>query len=155
MKILKQYWIVLTIFLVVVSAILFRTFSHHNFKYNSGRWAEASVLRSNLITETQLTDLKGEKLIISLEESGTSAKSSSGNSIEISPDSILYAKNLEIIRSRKGPVILKSSEIGISARVWMLLSQMGIRNIYILTSDPSPEVQKVKFRPDTISTPEL
>lgn len=154
MKTLKQYWIVLAIFLIVVTAILFRTFSHHNFKYNSGRWAEASVLRSNLITEAQVTDLKGEKLIISLEESGISGESYSGNSIEISPDSILYPKNLEIIRNRKGPVILKSSENGISARIWMLLSQMGIKNIYILTDDPSPEVLKIKFRPDTISAPE-
>lgn len=155
MKTLKQYWIVSAIFLIVLATILIRTFSNGNFKYDSGRWAEPSVLRSNIITEGQLSDLKGDKLIISLGKSGKPDDKFTGYSIGINPDSILDSKFLEIIRRRKGPVILEASENGISARVWMLLSQMGIKNIYILTSGQAPEVLKKEFRPDTISMPEL
>jgi hypothetical protein len=55
----------------------------------------------------------------------------------------------------KGPVILVSSENTISARIWMLLSQKGLKNIFILSEEKDFEVLKNKFRTDTLSIPEL
>ena len=52
-------------------------------------------------------------------------------------------------------MILVSSENAISARVWMILSQIGIKNIFILPEEKDFEVLKNKFRPDTLSAPEL
>jgi len=39
----------------------------------------------------------------------------------------------------KGPVILYSNDISVSARVWMVLSQTGIKNIYILDTSVGNE----------------
>ena len=55
MKSLKQYWLVVTIFLIVVLFVLFRTFSRHDFRYDAARWAEPSVTGSNIITEEQIS----------------------------------------------------------------------------------------------------
>jgi 3-mercaptopyruvate sulfurtransferase SseA len=37
------------------------------------------------------------------------------------------------IRKNKGPVILVSGDTSVSARVWMVLSETGMKNLYILT----------------------
>ncbi|MCK7537140.1 MAG: rhodanese-like domain-containing protein [Marinilabiliales bacterium] len=50
----------------------------------------------------------------------------------MNPESILEKENLKLIRKNKGPVILCSDDSSVSARVWMVLSEMGIKNIYIL-----------------------
>jgi len=50
---------------------------------------------------------------------------------------------------------LVSSDASVSARMWMFLSQMGIENLFILTTDRENESFKNKFRPDTLTRPEL
>jgi hypothetical protein len=48
------------------------------------------------------------------------------------PGLILEKENLSLIRKNNGPVILFSEDSSVSARIWMVLSEMGMRNIYIL-----------------------
>ena len=48
------------------------------------------------------------------------------------PGSILAKENIRIIRNSKGPVILASGDITISARIWMVLSEMGLKDLFIL-----------------------
>jgi hypothetical protein len=37
----------------------------------------------------------------------------------------------------------------------MVFGQLGYRNVYIITGNSEDEVLKYKFRPDTITRPEL
>jgi hypothetical protein len=154
MKILKQYWLVLAILVVVAVAVLVRTFGHGNFKYDAGKLAEPSVLRTNIITKDQITGLRGRVMIIDLREAGTN-NDKFPTSLKVSPDSILAKKYLNMIRKQRGPVVLTGSDYSVSARIWMVLSQMGIKDIYILSGESNPEILKKEFRPDTISAPEL
>ncbi len=73
-----------------------------------------------------------------------------GDVQNITADSILSKKYVNTILKHDGPVLLSSSEPGLSARIWMILSQMGCTNIYILTKNTDNEVFKYKFRPDTL-----
>jgi hypothetical protein len=154
MKILKQYRLVLAILLVVALAVLVRTFRQGNFKYDAGKLAEPSVLRTNIITRDQITGLRGKVIIIDLQEAGT-IHEELAVSMKVSPDSILAKKYLDIIRKQKGPVVLTGSDYSVPARVWMVLSQMGFKDIYILSEEPDPEILKKEFRPDTKSAPEF
>jgi 3-mercaptopyruvate sulfurtransferase SseA len=56
------------------------------------------------------------------------------------PGLILENENLTIIRKNRGPVILFSDDSSVSARIWLVLSEMGMKNIYILQneSDKAP-----------------
>ena len=47
-----------------------------------------------------------------------------------------------------GPVVLTSSDPGLTARIWMLLSQMGREDLYII-SDSENEVLKFKLETDS------
>lgn len=155
MKIVKQYWLILLILSAVGISVLHRTCSHRNFKYDSQRHAGPSVERSNIISEGQFLELSGKALIVDLRRPGQDSSEKKELTLRINPDSILDPKNLDVIRRSKDPVIFTSSENGVSARIWMLLSQMGLKNIYILSSEPDPEALKNEFRPDTLNRPEL
>jgi hypothetical protein len=155
MKLLRQYWLVFLLLLLIAAAVLARTFCHSLFKYDAGRLAEPSALKTNLITEEQLSSFKGAMLLVNLGETGMSGDIQNEFSMQVSPDSILVNKYLDKITHQKGPVILSCADNSVSARIWMILSQLGIRNLYILTADLDPEILKKEFRPDSLSGPEF
>jgi hypothetical protein len=132
MKSLKQYWLVVTIFLIVLLFVLFRSFSRHDFRYDAPRWAGPSVTGSNIITEEQISAMQGEILLISLGNQTAVIDRHREKTMMLTPESVLEKGNLSVIRKNKGPVILFSDDSSVSARVWMVLSEMGKQDLYIL-----------------------
>jgi hypothetical protein len=114
---------------ILVSVIVFKAVDHHRFRTNAARWASPSFNGSNLIAADTLEKIHGDKLLIALDE-----KSAMDNSISIAPEKILEKENVRKIRKFNGKIVLISQNPSESARIWMLLSQMGIRNLYILTT---------------------
>jgi len=135
MKYFKQYGLALLIFLLVALLIMIRNFNQKTFKYDAVRLAESSVNGSNILIEDQIPNLSGEILLINLGEEPAINKKFNVNTLMINPEFVLEKANLKIIRKNKGPVILFSERISVSARVWMVLTEMGIKNLYILTDD--------------------
>lgn len=142
MKSLKHYWLVVTIFLIVVLFVLFRSFSRHDFRYDAPRWAGPSVTGSNIITEEQISALQGEILLISLGNQSEVIDRLRDKTMMVTPESVLEKGNLSAIRKNKGPVILFSDDSSVSARVWMVLSEMGMQNIYILQEEENQVHEK-------------
>jgi len=142
MKSLKQYWLVVTIFLIVVLFVLFRSFSRHDFRYDAARWAGPSVTGANIITEEHISALHGEILLISLGNQATVTDQLKDKTMTVNPESILEKGNLSVIRKNKGSVILFSDDSSVSARVWMVLSEMGMQNIYILHDEENQVYEK-------------
>jgi rhodanese-related sulfurtransferase len=132
MKFIKQYRLVILIFSLVILLILLRSFNHNIFRYDAVKWAEQSVLRSNILTEAQAGSIKGDKLFIALGNEVTVSKQFLDITLRIDPESILKKGNLAILRRNKGPVILVCDQSTVSAKVWMVLSEMGLKNIYII-----------------------
>jgi hypothetical protein len=155
MNFLNKYKFIFAIILPVLILVLFRAFGSNHFQSDAKKWAEPSVVLSNIITGEKIGTLPGEKLIISLGNNDNGIKEITGNALIIPADSILSKNNLYIIRNHNGPVLLFSSDVSVSARIWMLLRQMGCNNIYIFTNYPDNEVFKNKFQPDTLVRPEL
>lgn len=135
MKFLKQYWPVLSIFLLVVCLVLIRTFNREKFRYDAVRWAESSIPGSNLVTEDKILKMEGQVLLINLGNELQSDRKTQVNTVNLDPGLILEKENLTFIRKNKGPVILFSGDNSVSARVWLVLSEMGMKNIYILNND--------------------
>ena len=132
MKFLKQYWSVISIVVIVTALILVRTFNQGNFRYDAVRWAEPSLSGSNILTAEQVNSLDGEKLIIDLGNNAEIISRFMESARVMDPVSILEKENIRIIRGNKGPVILASGDISVSARIWMVLGEMGLKNLFIL-----------------------
>jgi hypothetical protein len=154
MNFLRKNKALIAVILTVLILILIRSLSSNHFKNNAKRWAEPSVKRSNIVNPDQADKLPGDKLIVNL-----TAKKPDNNpgikQLNVPADSILSKKYFGSIKDNQGPVFLFSEDVTISSRIWMLLSQMGCQNIYILTRDTDEEVLKHKFRPDSLAGPEL
>lgn len=139
MKFLKQYRLILIIPALVVALVLIRSLRHDNFRYDAVRWAVPSADKSNLISTDQLMHAGDQILLISLGSEAEIPGQVKERSVAVPPGSILEKENMRMIRRNKGPVILWSDNPSVSARVWMVLSEMGIKNLYIL-SDQGAEM---------------
>jgi rhodanese-related sulfurtransferase len=141
--------------LPILILVLIRTISDNQFRKDAKQQAEPSVTGSNIITNEQLITMTGGILFINLDEEQTAPGRMQREVLNIPAESILLKNNLKVIRKHKGPILLYSANIAVSARIWMVMSQLGYRNIYILNEDPENEILKNKFRPDTLVRPEL
>ena len=155
MEFINRYKVVIAVVLPVLILVLIRSFGANHFKIDSKKWVEPSITRSNIITLERAKTLSGKKLFINLDKNITVINEMGKEVQNIPPDSILNNKYLNIIRKNEGPVMLYSAATDLSSRIWMILSQMGCRNIYILTNDTDNEVFKNKFRTDTLVRPKL
>lgn len=138
MQFLKQYRIILAVFLLILILVLIRTMNPGNFKYDAVKWAEPSATGSNIIDEAQMYALTGKKLLVDMGNEPVSASRFGDISVRMDPGSILDKPNIRQIRRNKGPVILFSGNISEAAKVWMILSEMGVKDLYIL-SEPAGE----------------
>jgi hypothetical protein len=150
MELLKNFKVVIIIVLVVLVLVVIRTLSVNHFRNDAKKWLEPSLNRANTITGERASALPGNNLIINLDKDKGLSEGIKGELFSVSADSILDRKNIRRILKFNGNVLIEASDPGLSARIWMLLSQMGCRNIYILTKDADNEVLKYKFRPDTL-----
>jgi hypothetical protein len=155
MEFLKKNKVLIAIVLSVLILVLMRSLGTNHFKSDAIKWAEPSISRSNFVSTDQVGSLKGEKLIINLDQTSGLPSELKKASIDIPAVSILNKNNLKIIRNYKGTVLLFSAESSVSSRIWMIFSQMGFRNLYILTTESDNEVLKYKFRSDSLARPEF
>jgi rhodanese-related sulfurtransferase len=155
MNLIKKYIVVIAVVLPILILVLIRSFGTYHFRSDAVKWAQPSVLRSNIISFDMAVSLPGNKLFVNLVGEIGAILTPGMRSINIPADSILNKKVLHLMNNNDGPVLLYSSDEGVSARVWMILSQLGHSNIYIVSDDPENEVMKNKFRPDTLIRPEL
>lgn len=132
MKFLKQYRIILAVFLLILTLVMIRTISPGNFKYDAVKWADPSATGSNIINEVQMDAMNGNKLLVDLGKEPVSISRFRDTSIRTDPGSILDKPYINLIRKNKGPVILYSEKTDEAAKVWMILSEMGIKDLYIL-----------------------
>jgi len=151
---LKKYIPVLIIVLPVIIAVLIRGTDTGHFKYDAERWAEPSLKATNIITPGKLSELKGDVMVINLSENPDNP-TVHPYQVAVSPDSVLSSAMLKKIGRNKGAVVLWSDDPAVSARIWMLISQTGKKDLYILQQDTLNESLKEKFRADTLISPEL
>ena len=142
MKFIKQYWLVLSIFLLITCMIMIRAFSTSNFRYDALKWAEPSALGINILTEDMIPLLNGKMLFVNLDnKAADDDERFKNNTLMLEPLAVLDKENLSRIRKNDGPVILFSEDTSLSARIWMVLSEMGMKDLYILPYDNADEVK--------------
>lgn len=142
--------IILILFIVVPFAIiiLIRETGKDHFRHNAPKRAEAAFNRTNILTWEKLQKVSSP-LIVDLSEDGSLLEKHPESTVHIPVSLLLERSSLKIIRHHKGPVILYSQDPGTSAKAWMLLSEMGYGNLFILAGDTDNEALKYEFRPDT------
>ncbi|MFO7370797.1 MAG: hypothetical protein R6X09_11055 [Bacteroidales bacterium] len=142
MKIKKAGIVVLVVILVAVIAMMLIGSSGNGcFRHDAAKWAQPAIDQTNIITKIQLEKLSGNILQVDLSDQGNQLKDDQGT-ISIPASAILEQENLRKLRDHEGNIVLASDDRALSARIWMLLSQMGYENLYVLDEDTGNEVLK-------------
>jgi len=149
MNLIKKFAAVLLVVVPILLLVVIRSTGSGHFKSDSRKLAESSLSHLNRVNREQALKLPGKRLIISLDRTKIT-DGTSGDIRYIAADSVLDKRNVKSFMKHDGPILLLSTEPALSARIWILLSQIGCRNIYILTEDSDNEVLKYKFRPDSV-----
>lgn len=155
MELIRKYKAILLVVIPIVILVIFRATGTNHFGPDAKKLAEASFSGLNIIIPDKVNQLNGDKLLINLGKDVIKHNFEGAIVKVISPDSILAKENIRMMKKHEGPIVLYSSENSISVRLWMLLSQMGIKDLYVLSENSDPEVLKYEFRPDTLVRPEL
>ena len=151
MELLKRFKVVIALVLIVLILVVVRSTGVNHFRNDAKKWAETSFRQTNTLNPEQAKRLKGKILVINLDKNTKLSFEIAADIKNIPADSILSRMNIKtILNHAPGQVLLYSSDQGLSARVWMILSQLGCKNLFILTSESDNEVFKYKFRPDTL-----
>ena len=150
MEFIKKYKVVIAIVLIVLVLVVIRSMGANHFRNDAKKWAEPSGKQSNIISIEQAAKLSGRNLIINLDKDASPLMNITGELENIPADSILSKNHIKLIMKYEGLVLLFSSDPGLSARIWMILSQMGCKRLYILTRQTDNEFLKYKFRQDTL-----
>ncbi len=122
--------LVVGLIVLLLTAVLIRSFNHRVFKPGADRWASSSYDNANLVSIENLGKLKTNVLIVDLD--GHYQATDAEDIMRINASEMLERNNLKRIRKFNGSVVLVSGNTALNARLWMLLSQMGISNVYIL-----------------------
>lgn len=144
---IKKMRPVVFIVLPLLVLVIIRALGIDHFKSDAAKLAEPSTKSLNVIDPAKIQSVPGEKLIINL-GGGSTPENLNTEEIKINPATILEKQNLKLLTNRS--ILLWSDEPGVAARTWMLLSQLGYKNVFILETGKANEDFKKEFRPDTI-----
>ena len=151
MKFVYKYKTLIIITIGTIILVSLRTISVGHFKSDARVMAQPSVNHSVIVSDKQLSTIAGDIMFLKFDINERLKKDIAGIVFTVSVDSVLEKRNLRKILDHKGPVVLLSSDKAVSARIWMILSQIGRHDLFILTDDPDNEVFKNTFRPDTLN----
>lgn len=149
MNLLKKFKIILLVIVVLLILIVIRISDQNVFKEPVKTAVEGTQNNSNLITPNKFRKLTTSYLVIEL---GSESKHDSLqflHSIKIPFERLLDEENREILNKTEGTLILYSDEIALASKAWIILNQLGYKDMLILTSVENPEELKYKFQPDT------
>lgn len=149
MKHLRPYLPVILVVLPVIVLVLIRAMAAGGFKPDASGLAKASFTGANLVNREQASSLGSKPLIVKFVKEDAGQMNPSRDTLFVKASRLLDKENLKAIHVYNGPVLLVSDDPAISAKAWMILSQMGYRDLFVMTDRDSTEVLKYKFRPDT------
>ena len=137
MKTVIKYKYVLAAVVVLAVLVLIRALNPGIFRYDAVKWAEPSVTGENIVTPEKLP-ANGDNILFVILDTDCQVPDITGAvKLTAAPGDLLSGENLRKFRKNKGPVVLCSEDISVSSRVWMILSETGISNLFILKKDPA------------------
>lgn len=137
MKTVIKYKYVLAAVVVLAVLVLIRALNPGIFRYDAVKWAEPSVTGENIVTPGKLSATGDNILFVILDPDCQVPDMTGAVKLTAAPGDLFSGENIRKIRKNKGPVVLCSEDMSVSSRVWMVLSETGIRQLYILKKDPA------------------
>jgi len=149
MQQLKNLKFVILIIVVLLILVIVRNSDRNLFKQDIRSAIEATKNNSNMLSPDQLHQLKGPWMVVNIGNSDLPDSIHVEHSMKIPFENLLDQTNRKILEGVDGNLILYSADVATASKAWVILNQMGFKNVFILNSGGNPEEIKYKFQPDT------
>jgi len=149
MQQLKKMKTVALVLLLLLTFVLIRINNPTVFKEPVNSAIDGTRDLRNLITPDQLQKQSTSSLLIDLNDQPHHNSIQFQKTLAVPLERLLDRENRKILNEAKGNLVLFAKDIATSSKAWIILNQLGYRNLFILTSEADPEMQKYQFQPDT------
>jgi len=146
MKRLKDLKIVLLLLLVVLVLVIIRTTGKNGFKEDAKNAIETATSKNCSVSLNDFKATENQYLIVDLNESGLVRFE---NSIKVPFEKLLEESTLQKLKETENKILLVSDNNSAATKAWVILNQMGFKNVFILSNKENPEVLKYEFQPDS------
>lgn len=156
MKVLKELKIVLILAAVILGMMLFRVYDKQGWKEKPGEATEKIIRQEIFLSAEELLQSDVPVMLIRLGHMGNDSLIAAYPAVEITPEKITEKEFLIDIRQPGKRLVLISASPGKAVESWIILNQLGVKNLYIYNDQfPGNEQFKYQFQPDTTFRLEL
>jgi len=149
MQQLKNLKFVILVMVVLLILVVIRISDQGLFKKDVKTAIEATRNNSNLLSPAELRQLKEPWMVVNIGTSDIPDSLQVEHSIKISFENLLDQTDRKILEGVNGSLILYSANVATASKAWIILNQLGFKNVFILNTGGNPEELKYKFQPDT------
>ncbi|MCX6219473.1 MAG: hypothetical protein NTZ69_00605 [Bacteroidia bacterium] len=146
---IKSLKITILVIGILLILVIIRNLDRNVFKEKAKTAVDAVRNNSNVITVNQLKKLTAPYLIIDIGSESRPDSLQFQHAVKIAFSQLLDKANRKILNDAKGELILYADDVATASRAWVILNQLGYKNLRILTFENNPEELKYKFQPDT------
>lgn len=149
MNLYKNLKIVILVIVVLLILVIIRNSNQNIFKQEIKTALDTAQNNANLLSPDQLLQLKSKWLVVNIGVDNLPHSLRIENSIRIPFEKLLDKSNLKILQEVEDDLILYSADVTTASKAWVILNQLGLKNVFILNINKNPEELKYKFQPDT------
>jgi len=146
---IRNLKIIILIIGILLVLVIIRISDQSVFKEKAKTAVEAARNNNNIITINQLKKLTSPYLIIDIGSEKRADSLQFQPAVKIAFSQLLDKANRKIVDEAGGELILYADNVATASRAWVILNQLGYKNLRILTLENNPEELKYKFQPDT------
>ena len=146
---IKSLRIIILIIVILLILVIIRISDRNVFKEKAKTAVDAARNSSNLITLNQLKKLTTPYLVIDIGINTRADSLQFQHAAKITFNQLLDKANRKVLDEASGELILYADDDATASRAWVILNQLGYKNLRILVLEENPETLKYKFQPDT------
>lgn len=148
-KVKSEINLLLPIILVLIIILVIKQFSGNSFRQGAENYSVSALKGTNTILMEEFINLK-KGSIIRIDNADVFANPNNLPLISLNSSGLLSRFSIKSLRNSSVPRIIIAEDPGTEARVWILLSQKGIKELMINPEREDDLVLKYEFRPDTL-----
>jgi len=146
MKRLSDLKIVLIILLVVLVLVIVKSTGKNHFKQDAQNAIETVENNNFSISMNDFVGFENQFLVVVLNEYGSVQFE---NSIKVPFEKLIDETILEKLKETENKILLMSDDHSSALKAWVILNQLGFKNIFVLSDEENPEDLKYEFQPET------
>jgi type II secretory pathway pseudopilin PulG len=145
---LKNLKVILLVIGILLVLVVIRVSNQNLFKKDVKTAIEATRNNNNMISFDQLRQQKNPWMVVNIGDSDIPDSIQFEHSMKIPFENLLDETNRDILKGVDGDLILYSADVATASKAWVILNQLGFKNVFILNAGENPEELKYKFQPD-------